>query len=263
MANELLYIYILIMQSNHSSSSAQSKDLLARIRGRRQSLVELGRGRFSMPLGGVTSSTIKLQSSYLRHSDINKYLESLEKAHQKLVKVITIGFSYEKRPLKVIKISDGNPNQINKQTVFIDAGCHAREWITISVALYCVQKLVEYNNLQRDLLNRFEFYILPVVNPDGYEYTHTVNRYWRKTRRPIRIQQLGKFNFGTDLNRNYDFHWEAAPRSPQKYTFRGDKPFSEPETRALRNFLGTLDCKFYLTLHSHAQALCYPWGFSK
>lgn len=209
------------------------------------------------------TASVKLQSSYLRHSDINKYLDNLGRSFKSLVQVITIGHSYENRPLKVIKISKKSPTDTDKEVVFIDAGCHAREWITISCALYCVQKLVEYNNLQGDLLSRFDFYILPVVNPDGYEYTHTVNRFWRKTRRPIRLQKLGKFNFGADLNRNYDFHWQDASANPSKYTFRGDKPFSEPETRALRAFLSNLNCKFYLTLHSHAQAICYPWGYSE
>lgn len=210
------------------------------------------------------SSSVKLQTSYLRHSDINKYLDSLEKSYKTLVKVLTIGHSYEKRPLKVIKISRKSHLVVaEKKRVFIDAGCHAREWISISCALYCIHKLVEYSNLQGDLLSRFDFYILPVVNPDGYEYSHTFNRFWRKTRRPVRMQSFGKFNFGTDLNRNYDFHWQDASANPSKYTYRGDKPFSEPETRAVRSFLSGLNCKFYLTLHSHAQALCYPWGFSR
>lgn len=217
-----------------------------------------------MPLKKLlTTSSVKLQTTYLRHSDINRYLDSLQSSYPNLVQVIKIGHSYENRPLKVIKISRKNPKNIEKERVFIDAGCHAREWITISCALHCVQRLVEYNNLHIDLLNRFEFYILPVVNPDGYEYTHTVNRFWRKTRRPIRQGDCEKFNFGADLNRNYDFHWQDASANPRKYTFRGDKPFSEPETRALRSFLSDLNCKFYLTLHSHAQALCYPWGYSQ
>lgn len=217
------------------------------------------------PLFFKPSSSVKLQTTYLRHSDINKYLDSLEQSFKCLVKVYTIGHSYENRPLKVIKISrKSSPVAAqHKKAVFIDAGCHAREWITISCALYCIQKLVEYSNLHGDLLNRFDFYILPVVNPDGYEYTHTVNRFWRKTRRPIRQKKCGKFNFGADLNRNYDFHWQDASPNPSKYTFRGDKPFSEPETRAVRSFLTDLNCHFYLTLHSHAQAICYPWGFSE
>lgn len=222
---------------------------------------------YSMPSFVKQSASVKLQTTYLRHSDINKYLDSLAQSYKSLVKVQTIGYSYENRPLKLIKISKKSSlprqQQLQKQVVFIDAGCHAREWITISCALYCVQKLVEYSRLHDDLLSRFDFHILPVANPDGYEYSHTVNRFWRKTRRPIRLQQFGKFNFGTDLNRNYDFHWQDASANPSKYTFRGDKPFSEPETRALRSYLSEVNCKFYLTLHSHAQAICYPWGYSK
>lgn len=219
----------------------------------------------SMPPFIKQSCSVKLQSTYLRHSDINKYLDSLERSFKSFVKVLTIGHSYENRPLKVIKISRKSSPEVfgPKEVVFIDAGCHAREWITISCALYCIQKLVEYSNLHVDLLNRFDFYILPVVNPDGYEYSHTVNRFWRKTRRPIRLQKCGKFNFGADLNRNYDFHWKDASSNPSKYTFRGDKPFSEPETRALQSFLSELNCKMYMTLHSHAQAICYPWGYSQ
>ena len=210
------------------------------------------------------TSSGKLHSSYLRHSDINKYLDNLERSFKGLAKVLTIGYSFERRPLKVIRISKKRPLSTSpKEAVFIDAGCHAREWITISAALICIQRLVEYSHQYEDLLSRFDFYILPVVNPDGYEYSHTVNRFWRKTRRPIRHQKLGKYSFGVDLNRNYDFHWQDASPNPNKYTFRGDKPFSEPETRALRNFLSGLNCKLYLTLHSHAQAICYPWGYSE
>ena len=34
------------------------------------------------------------------------------------------------------------------------------------------------------LLGHFDFYILPVLNPDGYVYSWTTNRMWRKNMRP-------------------------------------------------------------------------------
>lgn len=51
---------------------------------------------------------------------------------------------------------------------------HAREWVTTPVTLYSIHRLVE--NLRTedtDLLADIDWIILPLVNPDGYEYTHT------------------------------------------------------------------------------------------
>lgn len=59
----------------------------------------------------------------------------------------------------------------------------------------------------RDLMTQFDFYILPVVNVDGYVYSHTVNRLWRKTRSIHSDVFLGIVCIGVDPNRNFDFHW--------------------------------------------------------
>ena len=78
-----------------------------------------------------------------------------------------------------------------------------------------------------------DFYILPLVNPDGYEYSRTKDRLWRKNRR----RHLG-FR-GIDLNRNWGFKWGGAgiSKRPWKEDYAGPKPFSEPETAAVSNFV--------------------------
>lgn len=59
-----------------------------------------------------------------------------------------------------------------KPVVLIDGGIHAREWISVATALYCVHQLTE-NRLQHvGLLDKLDFVILPLVNADGYEYSH-------------------------------------------------------------------------------------------
>lgn len=40
---------------------------------------------------------------------------------------------------------------------------------------------------------------------------------------------------GVDLNRNWDWKWAAFPSAPADTTYKGTAPFSEPETRALRD----------------------------
>lgn len=82
---------------------------------------------------------------------------------------------------------------------------------------------------------------------------------WRKTRRP----NDGSHNIGTDCNRNFSFYWQRACNKPSKNTYRGDTPFSEPETRILKQLMHTLQPHFYLTLHSFAKSLMYPFGYTR
>ncbi|CAG2107278.1 unnamed protein product [Medioppia subpectinata] len=62
---------------------------------------------------------------------------------------------------------------------------------------------------------------------------------------------------GTDLNRNYSFHWggEGSSHDPCEENYSGPKPFSEPEFRAVSSLI--LDNKHrlmaYITRHSYGQ----------
>lgn len=87
-----------------------------------------------------------------------------------MVKLQQIGKSVEGRELVVAKISEGETGR--KPGLFIDAGIHAREWIAPASAMYILNQLVE-NPQNHQLLKGVDWYILPVVNPDGYEFTHT------------------------------------------------------------------------------------------
>lgn len=56
----------------------------------------------------------------------------------------------------------------------MEATLHAREWATTPVALYSIHRLVENVTTEdQDLLNNIDWIILPIANPDGYEYSHT------------------------------------------------------------------------------------------
>lgn len=94
-----------------------------------------------------------------------------------------------------------------KPIVVVDAGVHAREWATIPVALYLIQELVENRAKHPQMVELLDWYIIPMVNPDGYEYSmEEGNRLWRKNRAPcINCDKRNKC--GVDLNRNFDFQW--------------------------------------------------------
>ena len=62
-------------------------------------------------------------------------------------------------------------------------GIHAREWISPAVVTYMMRELTENITGQQELVDGLDWYIVPVVNPDGYAYSWSDDRLWRKTRR--------------------------------------------------------------------------------
>lgn len=198
---------------------------------------------------------------YYRHGEINDYLDYLQNnsLQNPEVKVKTVGKSFEGREIKTITITNGDGQE--KNSIFIDAGIHAREWIAPATALYLINQLVDPQSNYSKLLDQVDFVIMPVVNPDGYEYSHTTQRLWRKTRSKSSGSCLG-----TDGNRNFGFHWGkvGASANPCSDTFRGKKAFSEPETMTLRDAVleHKKNCKFYLTLHTYGNFMLYPWGWT-
>lgn len=62
----------------------------------------------------------------------------------------------------------GNP------AIFIESTIHSDEWITVTAATYFLNELLTSNRSEiRYLADNFDWIIVPIVNPDGYEYTHT------------------------------------------------------------------------------------------
>ncbi|XP_058983448.1 carboxypeptidase B [Musca domestica] len=203
--------------------------------------------------------------SYQRFDVINKYLDRLAAEFPQQVNTVELGQSYEGRTLKAIHIhsqQSGDKSE-KKPLIFIDAGLHAREWIAHATALYVIQQLVENATFYRRELEMYDWLIWPVVNPDGYEYSHTSERFWRKTRQPD-PEGYSKC-VGVDLNRNFDFYWAFVGSSfdPCDIDYHGPEPFSEPEAVALRELLFKVNdtCKMYLTLHSYGGYFLYPWGY--
>ncbi|XP_017063342.1 carboxypeptidase B [Drosophila eugracilis] len=199
---------------------------------------------------------------YYTHDEINQYLEDLAKSYPRLVFLKTVGKSYEGRWLKTITITNGDARR-NKNVILVDGGFHAREWISPAAAIHLINELVENLEDNADLLLDFDWVILPVVNPDGYEYTQLSadTRLWRKTRKPSSADCIG-----TDPNRNFDFHWneEGASEDPCDNTYAGAKAFSEPEALVVSDLIHSYVDRgqMYLTLHSYGSLILYPWGWT-
>ena len=198
--------------------------------------------------------------AYRNLADTISALQALETPG--LAKVYDVGDTIEGRDIWAIKISDNVETDEDEPEVFF-CGCHhAREWITVEVALRLAEHLVNgYSTSQaiRDLVDNAEIWILPVVNPDGYKYSWDTYRYWRKNRR-----DNGDGTFGVDPNRNYGYRWGGigSSGSTSSDTYRGTSSFSEPETQAVRDLVLARDFKAIITYHNYGQLILYSWGYT-
>ncbi|XP_011632281.1 zinc carboxypeptidase-like [Pogonomyrmex barbatus] len=197
-------------------------------------------------------------NSYHTLEEIYKNLDDLAKQYPDKVQTIIGGRSYEGRQIKGVKVSF----KANNPGIFIEGGIHAREWISPATVMYILHQLLSSNDPDiRDLAESHDWYIFPSFNPDGYAYTHTTNRLWRKTRKPYGLC------VGADANRNWNYHWvsEGLTSLPCSELYAGSHPFSEIETKSMSEYIESISDKFYtyISFHSYSQLLMYPYGYTK
>lgn len=84
----------------------------------------------------------------------------------------SLGRSNEGRHLAALSISL-NPRSRPRRVAYIQAGTHGREWITPLSVLYFANELLTNIRAFQRVLSDVELYVVPLVNPDGYEYTFT------------------------------------------------------------------------------------------
>ncbi|NXX18439.1 CBPB2 Carboxypeptidase, partial [Podargus strigoides] len=203
--------------------------------------------------------------NYHSMKEIYHWMEEIVKAHSDLLQKIYIGSSYEKRPLYVLKLSKSQEK--SKRAIWIDCGIHAREWISPAFCLWFIGHAIHVRERDQNmttLLEHFDFYVMPVMNVDGYEYTwsHPSNRLWRKSRSSHGNSKC----IGTDMNRNFDAHWCGEGASPYECqeTYCGPYPESEPEVKAVARFVRDHKdiIKAYITMHSYSQLVLFPYSYT-
>ena len=215
--------------------------------------------------------TINYRTAYYRYDEIIGQYEEWRAQFPQYVTRQQIGSSIQGRPIWAYRISRSPVVSTSVRHVFmVNCGIHAREWISPAVGLHVFRQLIDSqingftdfttNFSLRTMLRNADYYFIPVHNPDGYEYTWTTNRMWRKNRR-----QNTSTTFGVDLNRNFGTGWGGAGSSgnPSSDTYRGTAAFSEPESRAIRdhvNRIGKLSA--FIDFHSYGEYILWPWGYT-
>jgi hypothetical protein len=117
----------------------------------------------------------------------------------------------------------------------------------------------------KKLLQSTELWFVPVMNPDGYEYTFTDERLWRKNLRDNNGDGITQVGDGVDPNRNFPAHWgydnEGSSDIPSSETYRGPSPASEPETQAAIRLFDLAKAEFLVNYHSNGEWLLYNDGW--
>lgn len=189
-------------------------------------------------------------------------MDSIAGEFPDLASRVKIGHSFENRSIYVLKFSSGKGS--HRPAIWLNAGIHSREWVSQATAIWTARKIVsDYGKdpAITSILEKMDIFLLPVANPDGYVYTHTQNRLWRKTR----SQSPGSPCIGVDPNRNWNagFAARGASDNPCSEVYHGPHANSEVEVKSVVDFIqehGNFKC--FIDLHSYSQLLMYPYGYT-
>lgn len=166
-----------------------------------------------------------------------------------------------------LKISDNPTVEEAEPEVLYTALHHAREPNSLAQLIFYMWYLLENYETDEEiryLLDHTALYFIPCVNPDGYLFNQEIEPngggLWRKNRRALEDGFVG-----VDLNRNYGFEWgfnnAGSSPNPQSDVYRGTAPFSEVETRAVRDFCQDHNFRVSLNCHTYGKLLVHPWGY--
>lgn len=211
--------------------------------------------------GGAVQAD-EYRTQYFNADQILAFFETLRAQYPVYVSRVQIGASINGEAMWAYRF--GRPIQQGNlpfNNIVVQGLIHAREWVSGSVVMHVAKKCVDglTTPQQVPFLPNQAVWIIPMMNPDGYRYTWTNNRLWRKNRR-----NNGNGTFGVDLNRNYSKGWggEGSSGTRSSETYRGTAPFSEPETQAVRNLTqGFQRFGGFVDFHSYSQKILWPWSY--
>ncbi|KAF2708495.1 hypothetical protein K504DRAFT_535085 [Pleomassaria siparia CBS 279.74] len=206
-------------------------------------------------------------TAYHPYADHLTFLTDLQSSFTANSEIITAGTSTQGRVLRGIHIW-GSGGKGSKPAVLFHGTVHAREWVaTLTTEYTAWQLLTKYatDTAVKALVDRFDFYIIPIVNPDGFVYTQTTDRLWRKNRQTVTTSTC----VGRDINRNWSYKWEVtggASTNPCSETFKGLAPGDSPENQGLASQVNALrdaaGIRLYIDFHSYGQHILWPYGYS-
>jgi carboxypeptidase T len=224
----------------------------------------------------------KALAGYRTYSDTYNELLAIQTAHPTFCKLYDIGdsrgkeytaaaYTSYKHDIWALKVSNNVATEEDEPCVFYMGEHHAREPISLEVAMYVLNYLISNYGTDPDVtyyINNTQIWFTPLVNPNGHKIvTDEVDLNWRKNIRDNNGSNT--INTGTtdgvDLNRNYGWEWggEGTSHVSSDITYCGPSAFSEPETMAMKNLLDSHHFVSGITYHSYSELVLYPYGYAQ
>lgn len=216
---------------------------------------------------------------YLSVEEIETAMGNAATNNPGLCQLITLpNITYEGRTCHAVRIAGGT--LAYRPGILFIGGVHAREWGSSDILIAFMENIIEaYKNSTslsfqgkifasadiQQIVESLDIFIFPDVNPDGKAFSQGGTD-WRKNRRPL------NGDIGVDVNRNYDFLWDANVYfDPSLYfgylyatssgTYHGPSPFSEAEAQNIKWLIDThTNIAFFIDIHSYGQKIMYIWG---
>jgi carboxypeptidase T len=208
-------------------------------------------------------------AGYYKYQEFLDELDSMRSKYPNLISAkapISTYTTIDGNPIYWLRISDNPDTDEPEEEVLYTSIHHAREPGSLSQTIYYMWYVLENYGTNDEityLVDNTEMYFIPMINPDGYRYNEQTNPngggMHRKNRRDV-----GTYNKGVDLNRNYGYQWNVSGTSADvnNDTYAGTGPFSEIETQAIRWFTEQREFKFAFNAHTHGNLILYPMGWA-
>jgi len=184
---------------------------------------------------------------YDSYDEIVRKLTEIQRVNSDIITLEVIGESVEHRSILAMRISGKSKRRAK---VLFTGGIHGNEKIGVSMVLRLIEILVQgygHDRRIRNLIDRSDIYLIPLINPDGYTRSRRLNAR------------------GVDLNRNYEVGFtrnRILSRWGKWPFYAGPFPYSEPETRAVLSLLKRVRFSVALAFHSTGGFIGYSYGYS-
>lgn len=180
----------------------------------------------------IRNKTARELSGYHDFATVQSHLQTYLKNYPQITSLEQYGSSMEKRPLLALKITSSVTSS-NKPAILLTSSTHGNELITVEVLFGLMENLL--SNYGKDeritrLVDHYQIYFIPVVNPDGY---------FRRER----------YANGIDPNRDYPMPESADHRS-------------NPCVSAIMDFYASHSIVASMDYHSSGEMIMYPWAYT-
>ncbi len=190
-----------------------------------------------------------MKQQYRSYQETIEFLKEAQKKYPNLITTQVIGKTIENRDIMLAKISLDVQNADSKPALLYTGTIHAREWIGNELAIEFIDYLIkniDSNPRVFTILKQNTLYMVPCLNPDGFEYSRNHFSFWRKNRRDNK-----NGTFGVDLNRNFSIGFSKITNTNSN-VYSGPHPFSEPESKAIKEFIDSHE-NITIALDYHSQ----------